>query len=324
MKRIGVAILCYEGFADLVRCLKSIKANTQMPAAEIDIFVFDNSEKTTDIKTHVQPMSDVTYMTLGENVGCTRSRNEILKKYIERNPDGEYLVIMDQDIEVRPNWLSDMIEVAQLNERCGIVAWPQAYRFKQSPVNGVVSEVASMCNMHRIAPLIEATNRWGGPFDTRFFFHKFDSLICQRLNQLGWRTHLVTKYYRGDRDWDHQPGGIIHHHPHQGVRRYPGFLDVFAKSKQLYKKLQRSEGWKPWYPNAKSQPQPQPQRWEKAPTDGIPRRFIKVPPRTPKRHQVHVQAEVKPKPGVNAHPRRTPVRTLQQLLRIRQQKQQRR
>lgn len=62
----------------------------------------------------------------------------------------------------------------------------------------------------------------------------------------------------------------------------------------------------------------------KAPVDGTPRRFIKVPPRAPKRRQVHVQAEVKPKSGVSVPPRRTPERTLKQLLQIRQQKQQRR
>jgi hypothetical protein len=62
----------------------------------------------------------------------------------------------------------------------------------------------------------------------------------------------------------------------------------------------------------------------RAPADGAVRRFIKVPPRAPKRHQVYAQAEVKPKPGLNAPRQRKPERTLKQLLQIRQQKQQRR
>jgi len=62
----------------------------------------------------------------------------------------------------------------------------------------------------------------------------------------------------------------------------------------------------------------------KAPADGATRRFIKVPPRAPKRRQVYAQAEVKPKSGVSVPPRRASERTLKQLLQIRQQKQQRR
>jgi len=62
----------------------------------------------------------------------------------------------------------------------------------------------------------------------------------------------------------------------------------------------------------------------RAPADGAVRRFVKVPPRVPKRRQVHAQAEVKPKSGVRVPPRRAPERTLKQLLQIRQQKQQRR
>ena len=182
---VGVAILCYEGYKDLVMSLTAVKKRTSLPDEQVEFIVFDNSERTTKIEEFVREQHpDVIYHKPGKNLGCTESRNIIYHEFLQRHPDAKYLVILDQDIEVLPGWLSDMIEVAEANTDCGVVAWPQAYRLRPEPVDGVVSEVASMCNLHVIEPLRQVEARWGGPFDERFFFHKFDSLICQRLNQL--------------------------------------------------------------------------------------------------------------------------------------------
>ena len=248
MKTIGVAILCYEGFDDLVMSLTALKVNTQLASERVEFIVFDNSEKTKAIAEYVKTKHpDVIYHHVGKNVGCTRSRNIIFHELLKRHSDAEYLVIIDQDIEVQPGWLSTMLALAQRHKDCGIVAWPQAYRLKPDPVDGVVSEVASMCNLHAIQPLKEIEEKWNGPFDERFFFHKFDSLICQRLNQLGYCTRLVMRYYRHDLQWQQQTGGITHHHPHRGVRRHPHYQQIIRQARQLYSELARCEGWSNWY-----------------------------------------------------------------------------
>lgn len=272
---IGVAILCYEGFSDLVMSLTALKQNTRLRPDQVEFIVFDNSEKTTSIREHVLTAHpDVFYQTIGMNTGCTRSRNIIYHEFLKRHPDAEYLAIIDQDIEVQPGWLGDMLEVAGKHEDCGVVAWPQAYRLKHPPVDGVVSEVASMCNLHALKPLKEVEEKWGGPFDEQFFFHKFDSLICQRLNQLGYRTRLVMKYYRHGVRWERQAGGIVHHHPHQGVRRNPRCNQIIKKSKRLYAQLQRREGWKNWYPAqpAEAAPAPAPPKPEPSPPREKPKK----------------------------------------------------
>ena len=65
------------------------------------------------------------------------------------------------------------------------------------------------------------------------FFHKFDTLVCQRLNLLGWRTHIV----RGKQL-------IKHHHPHAGVRRHPKWQRIFAESKSVLRQIQTEEKWR--------------------------------------------------------------------------------
>ncbi|KKN47991.1 hypothetical protein LCGC14_0657490 [marine sediment metagenome] len=238
---IGIGILCYEGFQDLARCLKAVQKYTRPP---FEIMVFDNSEETSDIKTYVQRYyPNVLYLTEGKNVGCTKSRNIMLRTFRERHPAAGYLAILDQDIEVRANWLDDMLEVMRSYSDCGIAAWPLAHRLKFAPVNGLVAEIPSMCNLHSIEALLQVERRWGGPFDERFFFHKFDSVICQRLNQLGWHTRLVLKYYRPGVTWSKQAGGIVHHHPHHGIRRHSQWRKICSESKRLYRKLAAEEKW---------------------------------------------------------------------------------
>jgi hypothetical protein len=246
MKKIGVAVLAYEGFSDLLRCIRSIKFNSQLPIVPI---VFDNSENTTMIRDYIyKAHKDVVYISLGKNVGCSQSRNIMLTEYLERVPDGEFLCIMDQDVECRRGWLKAMVNVAKAHEDSGIVAWPLANRYRQVTVNGMVSEVASVCNLHRVKPLLEAQERWGGPWEERMFMHKFDSLICQRLNQLQWRTYLVLDKYKAHIPWCDQPALILHHHPHKGVKRNSKWRQIFARSKHLYAQLQQREGWTEWTP----------------------------------------------------------------------------
>jgi GT2 family glycosyltransferase len=315
---IGVAILCYEGHKDLVRSLDAVKLHTSVPGEEIEIIVFDNSERTKQIRKHVEKKHpDVIYQTEGKNTGCTRSRNIVFNTFVERHPDAKYLVILDQDIEVQPDWLSDMWRVAGQHKDCGVVAWPQAYRLKHRPIDGVVSEVASMCNLHVIEPLKQVKEKWGGPFDERFFFHKFDSLICQRLNQLGFRTRLAMNYYKNNLRWEKQKGGIVHHHPHQGVRRHPECAQIIRAAKRLFAKLQRSEGWTLWYPGGAKvvvtarkknlANEIARQRKASAPTvHGVPRMVHGQRPTSP------LPIAAPPKP-----PRTKPRKTLRQLLRER-------
>ena len=246
MKTIGVAVLAYEGFSDLMRCIRSIKFNTKLPILPI---VFDNSEKTTMIRDYVtKAHPDVMYISVGHNVGCSQSRNLMLSNFLERVPGAEFLAIMDQDVEVKPGWLRAMVNTAASRDNAGIVAWPLANRYRPVTTIGMVSEVASVCNLHRIRPLLEAQERWGGPWEERMFMHKFDSLICQRLNQLQWRTYLVLDRYRPDVLWPEQPALIEHHHPHKGVRRNPKWRKIFQQSKKLYQDLQSNERWSEWTP----------------------------------------------------------------------------
>lgn len=240
---VVAGMICYENSKEAIAHIKNLVAKFSGP-----VVAYDNSEKDTALHALHGHAGRVTVLGTGQNVGCTRSRNAIYSHVLATWPSTKFLGILDQDIEVRSGWLDMLLRVMRQRSDCGIAAFPKAYRGTRVYTGGVVSEVASMCNLHRMAALAEVTSRWGEPFDSRFTIHKFDSLACQRHNQLGWRTVLCMDGVVPGTTWETQPCGFVHHHPHQGVRRNPRCSEHIAFSKNLYAAIQKAEGWTPWDP----------------------------------------------------------------------------
>jgi GT2 family glycosyltransferase len=246
---IGVGILTYNRFEDFIRCFRSVKFHTK--GMDIEIMVFDNSDKTDLVKQYcTKGHPEVVYLNVGENVGCTRSRNIMYKTFRERHPESEWLVIMDHDVEVHDNWLPTMLRTAKRYPKAGIVAWPIANMrpFYVDLTNGCISAAASLCHLHRMRALREVDRMWPGPWDERFFFFRFDSLICDRLNLLGWRTHIILDMYEPDVPWMAQPSLITHHHPHLGVKSNPKYWHIVKESTALYRQIKEIEGWESFDP----------------------------------------------------------------------------
>jgi hypothetical protein len=246
---IGVGILTYNRFQDLVRCLRSVKFHTE--GQEIEIMVFDNSDKTDLVKEYcTKAHPDVVYLAAGKNIGCTESRNIMYRTFKRRHPEAEWLVIMDQDVEVHDGWLTMMLRTGRKYPRAGIVAWPIANMrpFYVDMMNGCISAAASLCHLHRMQALDEVHKKWPGPWDERFFFFRFDSLMCDRMNLLGWRTHIILDMYAPNVPWMQQPGLVSHHHPHCGVKSNPEYGKVVRKSDALYKRIKRTERWESFDP----------------------------------------------------------------------------
>jgi len=248
---IGIGILSYNRLDDLMRCVRSIKFRTK--GLPIEIMVFDNSDKTDMPREYIQKAHPEVILLTDpneRNIGCTRSRNIMYQTFKERHPNSDWLVIMDQDVEVHHGWLHMMLRTAWKYPQAGIVAWPVA-NMRPSYVdmkNGCITAAASLCHLHRMQALNDVDGVWRGPWDPRFFFFRFDSLMCDRMNLLGWRTHIILDLYKQGVPWEKQPGLITHHHPHQGVKSNPNYLKITRASDRLYRRIQREEGWRPFDP----------------------------------------------------------------------------
>lgn len=202
-KKIGVGILSWQNRPMLEKCVESLKANAGM---DIEIVVWDNASRASgsdNVEWLGLNHSDIMIMEQDENRHCTISRNGVIEHFRTQRPDIEYMLFTDMDVIFKPGFLFPMVEIMEQYDDCAIVAYDEANCGFRPDDRGRVSEVMSICNLHRLSSfdVFENPDR---PFDERFKVYSFDSWVCQTLNLEKWYTYLV----RGRRGYDHIGGQI--------------------------------------------------------------------------------------------------------------------
>ena len=152
------------------------------------------------------------------------------------HPDMEHMVVLEQDMIVKPGWLGDMLAVMEAKPSAGIVCWPQ-FTTCRPDAEGEVKEVGGGATLHRMK-LLEQTGGW----DEQFFMFRFDSWICLLAKTFGWKTYVVTKYAHRKRGYNAAKDGVEHRRPHRAVKSYPAWQEEQIKSHALYKRLVKAHG----------------------------------------------------------------------------------
>ena len=264
---LGIGTLVYHELPDLVRLVESLERNTGVP---FQLCIRDNSDDNDksvlrwfDHKSRT--CKNIHLIRDGKNMGCARARNDIWQWFETNSPNTEFLAILDQDMEVRPGWLTDMLEVMSQHPDAGQVIWPLVNLGERTPdAQGRVIECGGGANLHRMSA-IRAAQGW----NKRFFFYRFDSWFALLSHSLGWYNYVVTKYVE-DSDWstwrarvklaaasghpDITNAGILHHHPSRAIRRCPNYTRIQRESRRIYRDLVIQHGLQHidpfWDPNA--------------------------------------------------------------------------
>jgi len=77
-----------------------------------EIIVADNHSVDNSQEVMEQEFPDVLFLQLGKNYGFAEGYNRALK-----NNDAEYILLLNSDVEVTPNWLEPMIQMMDSNQR---------------------------------------------------------------------------------------------------------------------------------------------------------------------------------------------------------------
>ena len=202
-KKIGVGILSWRNRPLFQKCVESLMASAQMP---LEIVVWDNNSKghgSDNAEWLRREYPEITLMELDQNFFCTKSRNGVIEWFRKNHPEIEFMLFTDMDVIFKPGFLFPMVEIMEQKEDAAIVAYEEANCGFKPREDNSVSEVMSICNLHRMSSfdIFENPNR---PFDETFKVYSFDSWICQVFNVAGWKTYIV----RGRRGYDHVGGQI--------------------------------------------------------------------------------------------------------------------
>lgn len=256
---VGIGILNYKNPYETARLVRSILSST--PYDDYKILIYDNTDSGLTLYQHwygrmAKLLPQVSLLHDGVNIGCAKARNVLANYFLRMYPQMEHMVILDQDIVVRPGWLQDMLEVMDAHEDAGQVIWPCFNMANVKPdVKGRLHNVAGGASMHRLASVVDV-----GGWDSRFFFYRFDSWFTLQSYAKGWPTYMVTKYGEPNEDWSTwfarhnnrvcvECGPISHICPSRGTGRHPQRDQIRRESQLLFESLLKEHGLEDLYLN---------------------------------------------------------------------------
>ena len=115
MKRdLSIIIPNWNGFPYLKDCIKSIKKAEYK--YKIEIIIVDNASLDDSIKWVERYHKDILVLKNKKNLGFAKACNQGAKA-----ARGEFLIFLNNDTEVQPGWLDEMIKCSQLDANIAIV-----------------------------------------------------------------------------------------------------------------------------------------------------------------------------------------------------------
>ena len=112
MPLVSVIIVNYNGKSYLKKCLESIK---KIDYDNLEIIVVDNNSTDGTIEFLVQNYPSIITLKLDQNYGFAKPNNMAAKI-----AKGEFLLFLNNDTEVTPNFLTELTQVLVRNDQIGI------------------------------------------------------------------------------------------------------------------------------------------------------------------------------------------------------------
>jgi GT2 family glycosyltransferase len=114
-KKVVVIIVTYNGAKWLRKCFQSLEDST----CKVEIVVVDNNSSDNSVEI-IQSFPKIQLIQSAENLGFGKANNIGIQKASELNAD--YVFLLNQDTWVFPETISNLVEVAEMNEQFGIVS----------------------------------------------------------------------------------------------------------------------------------------------------------------------------------------------------------
>ncbi|MBS1736085.1 MAG: glycosyltransferase [Bacteroidetes bacterium] len=143
---VSIIIPVYNGWAMTYKCLKSIYENTKETAYEIIIADDGATDETKNIENYIR---NITVIKNETNLGFLDNCNNASKR-----AQGEFILFLNNDTEVRPGWLSSLTELMQRDPSIGMTGSKFIYPDgKLQEAGGIIWKDASAWNFgHKKSP----------------------------------------------------------------------------------------------------------------------------------------------------------------------------
>ena len=236
-KAVAVVVINYNGKDMLLECLRSVELATYRP---LHIVVVDNGS--TDGSVHaVQNLHPgVQIVRKGYNAGVSGGRNAGVRWVMDRLHT-EYVVFLDNDTQVEPDAVGELVAAANRDPRIGLVT-PKAFRRKGdrellsagglhfNPYTGVLRDVATGevdSGQYDVARDVQACP--GFAFLVRQVVFRDVGFFDETFNPYGWEdADLSLRAARAGIRIVYAPKAVVYH---AGGRVGRGIVDLYEKHK---------------------------------------------------------------------------------------------
>lgn len=208
--QVSIIILNWNGKNDTVECLNSLK---KIDYPNYEITIVDNGSTDGSQKEIRRKFPHVRLIENSENLGFAEGNNIGIKHALEESTD--YILLLNNDTVVDKRFLNELIDVAQKDERIGIVG-PKIYfheepnkiwfaggmiDLKKGSVDHIgwgesdqgqydekkeVDYITACCSLVKRG-MIEK----GGMFDPKFFIYYEDTDLNLRVKKTGYKIVYV-------------------------------------------------------------------------------------------------------------------------------------
>jgi len=132
--RVAIVILNWNGVEDTLECLDSLKKITY-PSYEV--IIVDNGSEGDDVKTLRQSFGDYAHIVENDRNYGFAEGNNIGIRYALNAFDPAYLLLLNNDMVVAPDFLGELVKVAEGEAKVGIVG-PKVYYYDFNGRNDVL------------------------------------------------------------------------------------------------------------------------------------------------------------------------------------------
>jgi hypothetical protein len=136
--KVSIIILNWNGKKLTDECLSSLFRLTEYPKNKVKVIVVDNGSTDDSVeflKRRYKKRVDI--ISLKENLGFPKGNN-VGMKYALKKYDPKYVVLLNNDTKIiQKDWLKNMIDVAENDEKIGIVGCKLLYPDKRIQYAGI-------------------------------------------------------------------------------------------------------------------------------------------------------------------------------------------
>ncbi|MBD1373017.1 glycosyltransferase [Hazenella sp. IB182357] len=148
MKKTSIIILTHNEYEQTKRCLDGIRAHTPEP---IEIIIVDNGS-TDQTRAYLNKQSDLNVIYNDQNEGFPKGCNQGIQQ-----ATGDYLLFLNNDTVVTPQWLHYMLDVFERHPHAGIVG-PMSNHVS-GPFQSIPASYRELTDLDHFARSHSAQNR---------------------------------------------------------------------------------------------------------------------------------------------------------------------